>query len=320
MSETLAFPLASIIIPTFNGLRFLPTCLDALHRQTYTRREIIVVDDASSDDTLAYLQAEQPAVRVVALASNRGLATACNAGAAAAQGDILVMLNNDTEVERPWLAELVLPFAHPEVGSVASKMLLFDRRTILHNTGDLMGADGIPRNRGVWEEDRGQYDQQTAVFGGCGGAVAYRRAMWEEAHGFDEDLFMYMEDVDLAWRAQMAGWTARFAPRARVYHHLSATGGGALASYYTGRNTIWVLYKNMPGALLRRYWPRIVAAQLKIAGSAAWAGLRGGEAARARLRGQRDGLRTLTSLRAKRTSVQAARRVTDEEIDARLLK
>lgn len=320
MSETLAFPLASIIIPTFNGLRFLPTCLDALHRQTYTRREIIVVDDASSDDTLAYLQAEQPAVRVVALASNRGLATACNAGAATAQGDILVMLNNDTEVERPWLAELVLPFAHPEVGSVASKMLLFDRRTILHNTGDLMGADGIPRNRGVWEEDRGQYDQQTAVFGGCGGAVAYRRAMWEEAHGFDEDLFMYMEDVDLAWRAQMAGWTARFAPRARVYHHLSATGGGALASYYTGRNTIWVLYKNMPGALLRRYWPRIVAAQLKIAGAAAWAGLRGGEAARARLRGQRDGLRTLTSLRAKRTAVQAARRVTDEEIDARLLK
>ena len=320
MSETLAFPLASIIIPTFNGLRFLPTCLDALHRQTYTRREIIVVDDASSDDTLAYLQAEQPAVRVVALASNRGLATACNAGAAAAQGDILVMLNNDTEVERPWLAELVLPFAHPEVGSVASKMLLFDRRTILHNTGDLMGADGIPRNRGVWEEDRGQYDQQTAVFGGCGGAVAYRRAMWEEAHGFDEDLFMYLEDVDLAWRAQMAGWTACFAPRARVYHHLSATGGGALASYYTGRNTIWVLYKNMPGALLRRYWPRIVAAQLKIAGAAAWAGLRGGEAARARLRGQRDGLRTLTSLRAKRTAVQAARRVTDEEIDARLLK
>lgn len=320
MSETLAFPLASIIIPTFNGLRFLPTCLDALQRQTYTRREIIVVDDASSDDTLAYLQAEQSAVRVVALASNCGLATACNTGAAAAQGDILVMLNNDTEVERPWLAELVLPFAHPEVGSVASKMLLFDRRTILHNTGDLMGADGIPRNRGVWEEDRGQYDQQTAVFGGCGGAVAYRRAMWEEAHGFDEDLFMYMEDVDLAWRAQMAGWTARFAPRARVYHHLSATGGGALASYYTGRNTIWVLYKNMPGALLRRYWPRIVAAQLKIALEAAWAGLRGGEAARARLRGQRDGLRTLGSLRAKRAAVQAARRVTDEELDSRLLK
>jgi len=320
MSDVLTFPLASIIIPTFNGLRFLQTCLDALHRQTYTRHEIIVVDDASSDDTVAYLQAEQTDVRVVTLESNRGLAAACNAGAAAAQGDILVMLNNDTEVERPWLAELILPFAHPEIGSVASKMLLFDRRTVLHNTGDQMGADGIPRNRGVWEEDRGQYDQQTMVFGACGGAVAYRRAMWEEVGGFDEDLFMYLEDVDLAWRAQMAGWTARFAPRARVYHHLSATGGGVLASYYTGRNTLWVLYKNMPRALLRRYWPRIVAAQLRVAREAAWAGLRGGEAARARLRGQLDGLRTLSHLKPKRAAVQAARRVTDEEIDNLLLK
>ncbi len=320
MSETLNFPLASIIIPTYNGMRFLPTCLEALHGQTYTRHEIIVVDDASSDETVSYLQTTEPTVRVVQMASNRGLAAACNAGAAVAHGDILVMLNNDTEVERGWLAEMILPFAHPEVGSVASKMLLFDRRAVLHSAGDMMGADGIPRNRGVWEEDRGQYDQEMAVFGGCGGAVAYRRAMWEQVRGFDEDLFMYMEDVDLAWRARLAGWTARFAPRARVYHHLSATGGGVLASYYTGRNTIWVLYKNMPTSLLRRYWPTIIMAQLRIAGAAAWAGLRGGGAARARLRGQLDGLRTLSRLRAKRAFVQADRRVTDEEIDGLLLK
>ncbi|MFZ1552695.1 MAG: glycosyltransferase, partial [Anaerolineae bacterium] len=86
MSETLNFPLASIIIPTYNGLRFLPTCLEALHGQTYTRHEIIVVDDASSDETVSYLQATEPAVRVVQMVNNRGLAAACNAGAAAAQG------------------------------------------------------------------------------------------------------------------------------------------------------------------------------------------------------------------------------------------
>lgn len=320
MSETLAFPLASIIIPTLNGMRFLPTCLAALQRQTYSRREVIVVDDGSTDETLDYLCREHPDVRVVALETNRGLAAACNAGAGSARGDILVMLNNDTEVERPWLAELILPFSHPEVGSVASKMLLFDRRTILHSAGDMMGADGIPRNRGVWEEDRGQYDQDAVVFGGCGGGVAYRRAMWEAVGGFDADLFMYLEDVDLAWRARLAGWTAHFAPRARLYHHLSATGGGPLASYYTGRNTLWVLYKNLPGALWRRYWARITAAQFNIARQAAWGGLRGGAAARARLRGQLDGLRTLSTQRAKRATIQAGRRVSDEEIDGLLVQ
>lgn len=318
MSETLNFPLASIIIPTYNGLRFLPTCLEALHGQTYTRHEIIVVNSTSSDETVSYLQATGGPRGADGEQSWAGRRVQYRHGRA--QGDILVMLNNDTEVERPWLAELILPFAHPEVGSVASKMLLFDRRTVLHNAGDMMGTDGIPRNRGVWEEDRGQYDQDMAVFGGCGGGVAYRRAMWEQVHGFDEDLFMYLEDVDLAWQAA-PGWLDRHSSRrARVYHHLSATGGGVLASYYTGRNTIWVLYKNMPASLLRRYWPAIIIAQLRVAGAAAWAGLHGGGAAHARLRGQLDGLRTLPRLRAKRAVVQSRRRATDEEIDSLLLR
>ena len=91
-------------------------------------------------------------------------------------------------------------------------MLLFDRRDTLHNAGDVMGVDGIPRNRGVWEVDRGQYDADLTIFGGCGGGVAYRREAWEQAGGFDERLFMYLEDVDLAWRLRLLGWEAVFAP------------------------------------------------------------------------------------------------------------
>ncbi len=86
----------------------------------------------------------------------------------------------------------------------------------------------------------------------------YRRAAWEQAGGFDERLFMYLEDVDLAWRLRLLGWDAVFAPAARLYHHLSATGGGTLASYYVGRNTIWVIAKDMPGPLIRRHFGRIV--------------------------------------------------------------
>ena len=200
---------ASVIVPNYNGRRFLDTCLGALFRQTYPpeRLEVVLVDDASTDDSVAWVREHYEGVKIVALASNSGLAAGCNAGARAATGDLLVMLNNDTEAEPGWLAALVeAASAHPEAGAIASKMLLFDRREVLHNAGDLMGADGIPRNRGVWEVDEGQYDAHEEVFGGCGGGVAYRRAAWEAAGGFDERLFMYLEDVDLAWRLQLLGW------------------------------------------------------------------------------------------------------------------
>ncbi len=317
MSE---LPFASVIIPTYNGERFLPTCLNALRAQTYPtdRFEVIVVDDGSRDDTLELLAREYPEVRVVALPRNRGLAAACNAGAAIARGDVLVMLNNDTEAEPDWLKALAEPLlAHPEVGIVASKILLFDRRDILHTAGDMYGRDGIPRNRGVWERDEGQYDEDRRVFGGCGGAVAYRRRAWEEAKGFDEQLFMYLEDVDLAWRLRLLGWEALFAPEARVYHRVSATGGGTLASFYTGRNTLWVLFRDVPGPILRRYWSLMLRAQLRIAGDAlrAWRGA----AARARLRGQLAGLLGMPRMLRQRRAIQARRRVSIAALEALLV-
>jgi len=285
------FPFVSIVIPTYNGRALLAVCLPSLRAQSYPadRFEVIVVDDASSDGTVEYLAAEFPWVRVAALTQNSGFIAACNAGVAAAQGEVLVLLNNDTEAEPGWLAALVTALMeHPEAGSAASKMLLFDRRDTLHTAGDTMGRNGIPRNRGVWEKDAGQYDQDRWVFGPCGGAAAYRREAWQQAGGLDPALWMYLEDVDLAWRLQRLGWRSIYAPEARIYHQLSATGGGVLASYFTGRNTLWVIARNWPGALLRRHWRAIVAAQLRIA----WEAMRAwrGEAARARLRGQLAGL------------------------------
>ncbi|MCS6844814.1 MAG: glycosyltransferase family 2 protein [Caldilineales bacterium] len=312
-------PFASVIVPTYNGRTLLATCLDALRGQTYPadRWEAIVVDDASSDGTVEYLRATYPEVRVLALAQNSGFIAACNAGVAAARGEVLVLLNNDTEAEPGWLEALVAALVeHPEAGSAASKILLFDRRDTLHTAGDLMGRDGIPRNRGVWEVDRGQYDDQRWVFGACGGAAAYRRAAWEQAGGFDPRLWMYLEDVDLAWRLQLLGWRCIYAPQARVYHQLSATGGGKLASFYTGRNTLWVIARNWPGPLLRRHWPAIVRAQLRIAGDAlrAWRG----EAARARLRGQLVGLLTWPTVWPQRRAIQATRRASLEDLESLL--
>ncbi|MFQ5612875.1 MAG: glycosyltransferase family 2 protein [Anaerolineae bacterium] len=300
-------PLVSVIIPNWNGARHLPTCLRALETQMYPRLEVIVVDNGSTDESVELTRREFPGVAVVELAENRGLTGAINRGIERARGEIIAPLNNDTEVSPGWAAALVAALTdHPQAGMAASKMLLFDERDRIHSAGDAFGADGIPINRGVWQKDEGQFDGDTYIFGGCGGAVAYRRQMLDEIGLFDEDLFMYCEDVDLNWRAQLAGYRCVFAPEAIVYHHLSATGGGTIASFYTGRNTLLVLVKDLPGHLWRANFWKIARAQLKIALEAlrAWRGA----AARARLRGQLSGLWLVPRWLAKRRQVQATRR------------
>lgn len=299
----------SVVIPNWNGAHLLPGCLDALRRQTYPGREVIVVDNASRDDSLRVLRA-YPEVRVVSLPHNRGFAGGCNAGIRVASGRFIALLNSDTEAEAGWLENVLAAFERqPEAGLVASKMLLFDRRSVLHAAGDFYRLDGIPGNRGVWQPDSGQYDQEEFVFSANGGSAAYRRAMLEQVGLLDEDFFFSCEDVDLAWRAQLAGWRCIYAPQAVVYHMLSATGGGVTASFYDGRNCIYLLAKDYPSSLWRRYWPAILRAQARITLEAlrAWRG----SAARARLRGQLAGLLGLPHMLRKRPAVQATRRVSD---------
>ncbi|RME39062.1 MAG: glycosyltransferase family 2 protein [Thermoflexia bacterium] len=301
-------PFVSVIIPNWNGAAHLPTCLESLRRQTWRDFEVIVVDNGSEDGSLELLAREYPEVRVLALGENRGFAGACNAGIRAAQGELIVLLNNDTEADPRWLEEVVAAFGrHPEAGIVASKMLLFDRRDTFHTAGDYYRVDGRPGNRGVWQTDRGQYDREEYVFSACGGSAAYRRSMLDDVGLLDEEFFYSCEDVDLAWRAQLAGWRCVYAPRAVVYHKLSATGGGPIASFYDGRNFLYLLVKDYPGDLWRRYWPLILRAQFRLA----WEAIRAwrGAAARARLRGMLAGLLGIPRMLRKRRAVQRRRRV-----------
>jgi GT2 family glycosyltransferase len=306
-------PFFSIVIANYNGVRHLPVVLGALREQSFGDFEVILVDDASSDESVAYTEREHPEVRVLLNRTNAGFAASCNTGAAASRGRYIVLLNSDTEPDPEWLAALARTIVtHPNAAAVASKLLLFDRRTVLHAAGDTLGRDGLPRNRGVWETDNGQYDEQTAIFSACGGAAVWRRDVWQALGGFDEQFWMYLEDVDLSFRARLAGGEIVFAPHARVYHHLSATGGDVLASYYVGRNTLLMLAKNMPTALLLRNLPAILGAQLRISVDAL-RNLRG-EAAQARLRGQLAGLRALPAVLAQRRAIQRARMVEDGEL------
>jgi GT2 family glycosyltransferase len=257
---------------------------------------------------------EYPEACVIRLDRNYGFTGACNTGLRAAQGEFLILLNNDTETAPDWLAEVVAAFErHSEAGMVASKMLLFDRRDILHTAGDVFKTDGTPGNRGVWEEDRGQFTEGP-VFSANGGSAAYRKAMLDQIGPLDEDFFFSCEDVDLAWRAQLAGWQCVYAPRAVVYHKLSASGGGVTASFHDGRNFLYLLAKDVPGFVWRKHWAKIIRAQLRITLEAlrAWRGA----AARARLRGQLAGLLGLPKMLHKRRAVQAMRKVSEAHIES----
>jgi GT2 family glycosyltransferase len=296
----------SVVIPSWNGVTLLPPCLDSLRAQTYRPLEIWVVDSASSDETVPVVRRDYPEVHLVPLAENRGYS-----------GALIAILNQDLVVDAKWAEEMARTAeAHPKAGAFASKIMLFDQRDHFHSAGDLYRSDGIPANRGVWEKDEGQYDQEAEVFGACGGAAVYRRRLLSEVGWLDERFFMYCEDVDLAWRQQLAGWHTVYAPRAVAYHHLSASGGGVTASYFTGRNTLWVIFKNVPLPLLRKCWPAMLAAQGRISRDAlrAWRGA----AARARLRGQLAGWLTWPRLLRERRAIQCSRRVSLEYLESLL--
>lgn len=312
----------SVIIPHWNRRDLLPSCLGSLQDQSQPPEEIIVVDNGSTDGSLELLAKEYSEVQVIALGANRGFAYAVNRGIAAASGEIIALVNNDVEVHKDWLAELVRGLGrHPEAGMATPKLLLYQDRGVLNDAGDFFTKSGLPGNRGVWQKDEGQFDREEFVFGPGGAAALFRRAMLLDIAGpsgeiFDENFVTYCEDVDLAWRAQLAGYRCLYVPTAIAHHRLSATGGGVLASYYNGRNFIYVLAKDYPGSLFKKYWLRIIAAQWGITRDAlrAWRG----KEARARLRGQLAGLLTWPRMLKKRRWVQGRKKASDEYLETML--
>jgi GT2 family glycosyltransferase len=301
-------PRISVAIANWNGRRYLAPCLRALQGQTRPADEIVVVDSASTDGSPGMLATQFPEVRLVQLPRRPGIAAAFNACVAATQGDAVVLLNNDTEVLPGWLAALAEALAaEPQAGSFASKLLFFRDRTTINAAGDYYTAEGRPGNRGVWQPDHGQYDTGAWVFGATAAAAMYRRSALEDVGPFDEGLGSYCEDVDWAFRAQLRGWRCRYVPAAVVYHHGSATGGGALASYSCGRNFPLVFVKNMPPPLFRRYLGRMLRRQVGDA-LETLPHLRE-PAARARLRGQLAALEALPRYLRLRRRVQRSRRV-----------
>jgi GT2 family glycosyltransferase len=258
-------PLISVVVVNFNGIHFLKDCLSALFSQTCRPFEVILIDNASADGSIDYVQKQFPDVKIFAQGKNLGFAGGTNAGILQAKGEYILTLNPDTKIYPDFIEELLQPmtFDH-HVGMCASKMLLPDGR--INSTGICISRSGAAWDRGMNETDHGQFDTMGEVFGPCGGAALYRHAMLDEIGIFDEDFFLYMEDVDLAFRGRLAGWKCIYVPRARVVHiHSGSTREGSdLAVYYGNRNIIWDVFKNFPPGLLLTSLPWIIGRNLGV--------------------------------------------------------
>jgi GT2 family glycosyltransferase len=246
-----------VVIPTYNGRRLLETCLASIARHRPGEGgpaiEVIVADDASRDDTAAWLAATYPDVRHVRLEENGGYCAAANAGIAVARGEFLQLLNNDTEVTAGWIEAGLAPFADPGVGSVAPLVLVRSDPTRVDSAGDSYAIVGWPSKRGHGER-AGRWLDRTPdrVFGASGSSAFYRASALRRAGAFDPTFQSYYEDVDLAFRLRWAGYDCIFTPSCRILHEVSASYDHARPALQRrmARNAEILFWSNLPARWL----------------------------------------------------------------------
>ena len=248
----------SLIILNYNGKHFLEPCLGSIDRQTRTPDELILIDNGSEDGSQEWIRRHCPRARLIEMGYNSGFSVAMNRGVAEATGDYVALLNNDTECAPRWLEELVGALdQHPEIGFCASKLLIFKHRDLIDAAGDVFTTAAFAGKRGWLQSEReAKFDKPERVFGACAGAAIYRRAVFEEVGGFDEDFIAYQEDTDLSLRLQLAGSPCLYVPEAVVYHHVGGTWkkhGYGRVIRLEQRNQILLMLKNLPAGFCIRF-------------------------------------------------------------------
>lgn len=248
-------PALSIVIPTYNGRPLLMICLASVHRHRPSDLpiEIIVSDDASTDGTADWLAATYPDVRLVRSDRNGGFVAAANAGIAAARGDYVQLLNNDTEVLPGWVEAGLAPFGDPAVGSVAPLVLVRSDPDRVDSAGDCYSVLGWPYKRGHGQAaGRWLNHPSDRVFGASGSSAFYRKSALDAVGRFDPALGSYYEDVDLAFRLHWAGHSCAFAPTCRILHAISASYDHARPDLQRrlARNAEILFWSNLPTSWL----------------------------------------------------------------------
>ncbi len=258
-------PKVTVIIVSWNAREMLAKCLPSVVGSTYPNLEIVLADNATTDETVEWLEARFPSVRTLIYPENWGFCKGNNRAMSATTGPYLVLLNNDVEVEPGWLEPLVeRAESDAAIAAIQPKLRSFDRRDFFEYAGGSGGhVDrlGYPFVRGrifsELEKDRGQYEDAVDVFWATGAAMFLRRSALDEVGLLDESFEFHMEEIDLCWRFWAAGYRVMVEPKSCVYH----VGGGSLdqddprKTRYNFRNSLLMLYKNLPARRWRQVFP-----------------------------------------------------------------
>lgn len=248
-------PIATVIIPNYNGMKFLPALRDSLRAQSERQFSVIVVDDLSKDDSAGYVRDQWPEARLLCNTENVGFAASCNRGLEIAQTPLVVLLNNDTRVDAHWLEEGLRAFDSGDIAAVASLVVLDEPPHLVDSAGDLYSIAGGAAKRCHGESQPCITNLPRQVFSACGASAFYRREVLAKIGNLDAVLNSYYDDVDIGFRLAWAGYRCVFAPKSMCYHRLSASYDPRGWNYHfnSARNSeiIWQAY--MPPAMRKKY-------------------------------------------------------------------
>jgi GT2 family glycosyltransferase len=237
----------TIIIPNYNGLKFMEPCFKALRAQSDQNFELLVVDNGSTDGSVSWLKDHK--IPSIFLEENTGFSGAVNIGIQESVTPYVILLNNDTEPEPDYVKEMVKAIERsPKIFSVSSKMIQLYHKDLMDDAGDMYSVLGWAYQRGVGQKSSG-YKKACRIFSACAGAAIYRREVFGKIGGFDEMHFAYLEDMDVGYRARIWGYENWYCPKAVVYHVGSGTSGSKYNSFkvkLAARNNLYLNYKNMP--------------------------------------------------------------------------
>lgn len=247
----------TVVIPNYNGMKYLPDCLQALENQEAGAPDftVLVVDNGSTDGSVEYLAGQCLAVETILLSENTGFCHAVNVGIKAAKSSYIILLNNDTKVYPGFVKALYEAIRKDDrIFSVSAKMLMWDKPELIDDAGDRYCVLGWAYARGKGKQSA-DYNTAVEVFSACGGASIYRKSILDEIGFFDEEHFAYLEDLDIGYRARIYGYYNTYEPGAQVLHFGSASTGSRYNERKTqlaSANNIYVIAKNMP--LLQLLW------------------------------------------------------------------
>ena len=252
----------TVVIPNYNGLKFMEPCFKALEMQICRDFEILVVDNGSGDGSVEWLKEHE--IPSIFLETNTGFSGAVNVGIRASKTPYVILLNNDTEPDCHYIGEMIKAIERsPKIFSVSSKMIQMYHPDLMDDAGDMYSVLGWAFQRGVGRPEK-LYKKSCRVFTACAGAAIYRREVFETIGYFDEMHFAYLEDIDVGYRAKLYGYDNVFCPEAVVYHVGSGTSGSKYNSFkvkLAARNNVYLNYKNM------RTWQLLLNSPCLLAGT-----------------------------------------------------